>query len=389
MNLDDLKPQRRWVCYRSKTDKAPMDARTGDYASSIDPMTWATYDDAMRGCQRYKFEGVGLVLTGDGIVGIDIDDCIEDTEEGATVRPAASAYRSRLLHTYAEVSPSGHGLRFLGKASIDKAFKVTHDGMSFEVYHTARYLTITEAHIEGHSIDITDIQAVVDDMRRDLSAPSRPRLASVTSASTAPTTIPDAWVKAVWERRRQTAYDLVANAIDGERHYARWKASRLAGGAVAVSRQYGYDPMTDDSIIDMLIDAQPPSKDAEHREYKVIMDGLRDGLANPLDMPTPPQTTTPISVPPPAVIVSDDEPTEYHLTDIGNGLRFVHACRGRLHYVAEWKSWVVWDGRRWAHGDDAAVVKLAHKVALSIYDDISKEDDERRRKELDQVGDGQ
>ncbi len=112
MNLDDLKPQRRWVCYRSKTDKAPMDARTGDNASSIDLKTWATYDDAMRGCQRYKFEGVGLVLTGDGIVGIDIDDCIEYDGDDAIVKPSASVYRSRLLHTYAEVSPSGHGLRF-------------------------------------------------------------------------------------------------------------------------------------------------------------------------------------------------------------------------------------------------------------------------------------
>jgi len=309
----------------------------------------------MRGCQRYKFEGVGLVLTGDGIVGIDIDDCIEYDGDDAIVKPSASVYRSRLLHTYAEVSPSGHGLRFLGNASIDKAFKVTHDGMSFEIYHTARYLTITEAHIEGHALEFGDIQAVVDDMRTDLTpAPRTP--ASTRRHDPSPlTTIPDAWVKAVWERRRQTAYDMVKNAIDGERHYARWKAGRLMGGALAMG---------------------------------VIEDGLRDGLANPLEMPVPPpaEPPTPISVPPSPVVVDApvpaDEPTEYHLTDIGNGLRFVHATRGRLHYVAEWKAWVVWDGKRWAHGDDAAVVKLAHKVALSIYDDISKQDDDKRRKEL-------
>lgn len=388
MHIDDLKLQSRWVCYKSPSDKAPMCATTGRNAASTDPKTWATYAQAKAACQRYGWHGVGIVLTGDGVVGIDIDDCIEYIDDDATVKPSASVYRSRLLHTYAEVSPSGHGLHFIGQGVVGKAFKITHDGMSFEVYGDGRYLTFTEECVDGHALELSDIQAVIDDMRTDLTPAPRTTAPTRRHDPSPPTTIPDAWVKAVWERRRQTAYDMVASAIDGERHYARWKAGRLAGGALAMVRNHGFDPMSDDSVIDMLIEAQPPSKDAERKEYRVIEDGLRDGLANPLEMPVPPpaEPPTPISVPPSPVVVDAavpaDEPTEYHLTDIGNGLRFVHATRGRLHYVAEWKSWVVWDGKRWAHGDDAAVVKLAHKVALSIYDDISKEDDDKRRKEL-------
>jgi len=47
MNFDDLKPQKRWVCYRSAEDKAPLNARTGRAAKSTEPATWATYDEAM------------------------------------------------------------------------------------------------------------------------------------------------------------------------------------------------------------------------------------------------------------------------------------------------------------------------------------------------------
>jgi putative DNA primase/helicase len=73
------------------------------------------------------------------------------------------------------------------------------------------------------------------------------------------------------------------------------------------------------------------------------------------------------------------EKREYHLTDLGNGQRMVDATSGRLCYVDAWKQWLAWDGQRWARGEDASVSLLAHKVALSIYDDISSQPDEKRK----------
>ena len=77
MNLEDLKAQRRWVCYRSAEDKAPLNARTGRNAKSTDAGTWSTYAEAVAGAKRHGFAGVGFVFTGDdGLVGIDLDDCL-------------------------------------------------------------------------------------------------------------------------------------------------------------------------------------------------------------------------------------------------------------------------------------------------------------------------
>jgi putative DNA primase/helicase len=48
-----------------------------------------------------------------------------------------------------------------------------------------------------------------------------------------------------------------------------------------------------------------------------------------------------------------------HLTDLGNAQR-IYTRHGRdLHYCHPWKSWFVWDGRRWALDETAEVVRRA------------------------------
>lgn len=42
-----------------------------------------------------------------------------------------------------------------------------------------------------------------------------------------------------------------------------------------------------------------------------------------------------------------DKPRKFALTDIGNAERLVARHGDDFHYVPEWKSWLVWDGRRW------------------------------------------
>lgn len=86
----------------------------------------------------------------------------------------------------------------------------------------------------------------------------------------------------------------------------------------------------------------------------------------------------------------------YHLTDIGNGERFVDQHGDRVRYVPEWRSWLVWDGQRWRRDrGDVEVMALAKQTAVSIYDDLdqakidlqhaAQAGDEAQRKTLDGV----
>ena len=106
-------------------------------ASTTNPTTWATYDDAMDAYSTGAVAGPGFVLTDQvPVTGIDLDHC-RDIETG-TVAPWARAIVTR-LDSYTEVSPSGTGLRILvfGYLPGERCRKG-----HVELYDTERYLTI-------------------------------------------------------------------------------------------------------------------------------------------------------------------------------------------------------------------------------------------------------
>jgi putative DNA primase/helicase len=383
MNFDDLKPQKRWVCYKSVEDKAPMNPHTGKNAKSTDESTWATYDEAKAAVKRYRFGGVGIVLIpDDNIIGVDFDDCISDTKEGLVIHPMVSAWRSRMLHTYCEQSPSGTGLHLFGFAKIDHAFKRVIDGIGVEIYSQARYFTVSEIHIEDHAESIGDIQHVVDDMLAQLSNLAvKPK--ETPQKSTTLSDLPEKWVKTCWENWQSTALNHIDEAVDGDRHYARWRAAKLLGGAVAVTRAHGLDPISDDDAMRMLYQRREPSKGSQRKEFRVIEQGYYLGIANPLDMPQPEPLPPPMQprytdasinstiaefdvVP---LDTAELMPKAYHHTDVGNGLRFADCYAGKVCYVSEWQQWMVWSGKRWERTDDVAMRRLAHDLVLTMYKD--------------------
>ncbi|MBB3774047.1 hypothetical protein FHS55_004702 [Angulomicrobium tetraedrale] len=114
-------------------------------ASHSNPATWGTYEEAVDCCRQLKLAGIGFVLTDDDdIAGYDLDNC-RDKATGV-VAPWAQAILD-LAETYAEVSPSGTGIRMLSHGKPPKATKV--DAAGIEIYATKRYLTITGDHVPG------------------------------------------------------------------------------------------------------------------------------------------------------------------------------------------------------------------------------------------------
>ena len=68
----------RWVNWRNEQGrKIPYDAKAlNSRASSTDPDTWASFEQAQaafeeRGGDPDQFTGVGFVLSGDGLVGVN------------------------------------------------------------------------------------------------------------------------------------------------------------------------------------------------------------------------------------------------------------------------------------------------------------------------------
>ena len=144
----ELRELKRWVIWKAvfRTDKPKPDkvpyapGYPNKPASSTDPNTWGSFNQARQSFLNGDWTGVGFVLNGDGIVGIDLDNCVANGEPSAK----AMALLEHLGALYIEISPSGTGLRALGSGEqLDSGVNGQFDGLKGEFYCTARYLTMT------------------------------------------------------------------------------------------------------------------------------------------------------------------------------------------------------------------------------------------------------
>ena len=76
------------------------------------------------------------------------------------------------------------------------------------------------------------------------------------------------------------------------------------------------------------------------------------------------------------------EPKRYHLTDMGNGYRFAAKHGNDLRYCHPWKTWLVWDGTRWAKDSDGEIVRRAKDTVKSIYAEASHAQDSSDRRNI-------
>jgi predicted P-loop ATPase len=167
----------RWMAWReeirgsarARPTKVPYAAGTGNYGSATDPATWGTHAQAEARARQLddgsKAVGCGTVLgdLGDDtyLGGVDLDSSLD---ENGSLAPWAVRIIS-VLQTYAEISPSGRGLKafflipaelvrwFLDLIGVEKdawgckrgipGLDGANHGPAVEIYTSARYFTVT------------------------------------------------------------------------------------------------------------------------------------------------------------------------------------------------------------------------------------------------------
>lgn len=121
-----------------KWSKAPRSPVTGMMIGSNKPNLFGTFEEAKKAYETGSYTGVGVLLIGNGIVGIDIDD-------GKNLIKHKNGLKQWLLNAsqkdiYCEMSPSGTGLRIFLTGCLDSGGK-KRDGL--EIYQDERFLTVT------------------------------------------------------------------------------------------------------------------------------------------------------------------------------------------------------------------------------------------------------
>lgn len=151
----------RWVVWRGK--KVPYRADCVNSTASVtDPSTWSPFETAATAYSEGEWSGVGLVLSGDGLVGVDLDKCVNDGKPSAE---AMEVLRS-IGAGYVEVSPSGTGLRAFGRAHGAPAGRRGRlCGINAELYSDRRYLTVTgRAIVNGPISELPGFLSAVDEL---------------------------------------------------------------------------------------------------------------------------------------------------------------------------------------------------------------------------------
>jgi hypothetical protein len=151
----------RWEQRKGKWTKPPfMATDPRRKAKNNDPATWASYATAVAAASTA--DGIGFALLDTPFVAIDLDHCLA----GELIDPWAQDWIEQANGAYVERTPSGEGLRIIGRGSGEKLHRKwkidgAREGAAIEIYRGCeRYITVTGAQLgecqELSELDLLD-----------------------------------------------------------------------------------------------------------------------------------------------------------------------------------------------------------------------------------------
>jgi hypothetical protein len=182
----ELRSRKQWVVWRFEyREPGPNSKKGGKWtkvlyqpdspvrkARTNDPKTWDTFEAAVKAwrAEPEVFSGVGYVFSeSDPYSGIDLDNCLTGPGN-SEVADWAAPILALLSGTYAEISPSGRGIKLWGRATLPGdgtkriGYGETGEG-AIELYSHTRFFTVTgNAWDESDGGAIRDIQDVATDL---------------------------------------------------------------------------------------------------------------------------------------------------------------------------------------------------------------------------------
>lgn len=368
---DSLRRRPRWVCWRyeereGKPAKVPYDPTTGKRASSTDSGTWTTFEHALEAHRSGGYDGVSYAFGTDlDVVGVDLDDC-RDPETGVITSWATEIIRA--LDSYAEISPSGTGVKLFlaGTKSIERCRKKVENG-EVEIYDRKRFFTVTGRHLDGTPKTVEPRQAQLDALCQRLWPPEAPR--PVVNAP-----------KSTLELDDQALLDRARAAKNGDAFQRLWRGDTSGYGDddsaadLALCGHLAFWTGCDASRMDRLFrqsglfrgkwDEKRGLTTYGQRTIRKAIDGCREVYdrehGGSRKRTNPHQRRAAL------------------LTDIGNAARLVVKYGDRVRYCHPLKRWFIWDGKRWQRDDRGRIVRLCKKVALGILDEAKQARDKDR-----------
>lgn len=377
----ELKSLPQWVCWRYETrgekrTKLPINPKTGALASSTDPLTWATFGEATLALDWGHHDGIGFVFTAnDPYFMVDLDS---GRDMDVTLQWADQIV-SR-FPIYWEVSPSGCGLRGIGRGVLPSG---GNRKGKIELYDRGRFATITGASLDGDEIgddctaELARFHAELFEPVIAVGTPVQP------AAPTLSLTDDEVLERALGARNGAklrsllegdtSAYDSQSEAElaavgclkfwtqDAEQLERILRLSSLQREKWDQNKTY-VDRTIQTALRQPSPHYEPPSNVIDFRKHLGGGDGSGGG------------GNTGAGDPP-----NEDRPAYgFRLSDLGNGQRLAHRIRSKAMYCHPAKRWYVYDGKRWNDDQMGWLLEAAKQSVLTMYDAVSALPDKER-----------
>ncbi len=365
----ELTQRNQWVAWsgeemgNGKMAKRPINPNTGRYAKANDLSTWGSFEQAIECWQSNGFKGIGFVFSDtDPFVGIDLDNCIDKETHSLTQDAAATIDR---FSSYTEFSPSGNGLHIILKGKLSGHGR-KHGNI--EMYDRNRFFTFTGNVMEGCPDEVVECQeALLDFHRQHFSEPAKIKTATTPR-----------------HKHRFEDNSIIQKAIsaaNGAKFQQLWNGDHSdypsqSEADLALCRLLAFWTQSDEYEIDRLFRQSGLYRDKWGRS----VGGQTYGQATIQKAIAATHEHFGAAVKP-STQPDPDQP-KFNLTDLGNAERLVHNCGCDILYCHVWKSWLIWDGKRWNVDKSDRIKQLAKDVVRSIYAEAELVSDSSKRREI-------
>jgi putative DNA primase/helicase len=348
-------------------DKPPLCASNLRPGSSTNRRTWSSFGDAVEAYRRHGLDGIGFALSppgGDGerIVGVDLDHC-RQPETGA-IAPWAAEIVAK-LNTYAEVSPSGTGLRLFLLGRLPREGRKRGD---YENYETGRYVTVTGRRVEGTPPTIERRQAEIEAVHRQVWPPApknegRPAPGYVADLA-------DAELVEKARRMKNGAGEKFSRLFfegDASGYNSRSEAELALCNYLAFFCGPNPERIADLFSQSALMRSKWNREDYRRRTIEKALAGRTNFYRprGPRARARPSGDGTGADNAGPATPAGGGD--RRHLTDKGNGQRLVDDHGAVLRYCHPWRKWLCWDGRRWRPDDTGEIQRRAKDTIDGLF----------------------
>ncbi len=371
----ELRERGQWIGWRwSDGNKIPVNAATLINAKSNTPATWTTFDKAFEAFRKNKntLAGIGFVISAeDPFCGIDLDSCREPSTG------LISEWAQKIIDdvgSYCEISPSGTGVKIICRAKKTAGSRCEYrvdesptgpKATQVEIYDKTRFWTMTGDVLPGLE-SIRDAQSELESLVSQLHSVGKPKANPVQhehghTNGEASTLL----------ARAENYIRKAANVGEGQRNTT---AFRLAGNLAALDDNGQRLPESEIlSLMSRWNSANAPPL-PEHEIKTAVHSGCNNGTARPTKSG---KERKPKSA---RVRMSESESGDNRFdlqydsgrTDSANARRFIDRYHKELLYVAAWKKWLSWDGRRWIDDNGSGVLQRGVDYADSLWNEMTR-----------------